>query len=233
MSFLEIEGLSAGYGNATVLRNLSLSVDKGEALGVLGRNGAGKSTLLLSIFGQTRIFGGQIRVGGVRTDRLPAYRAAHLGVSFSPQGRLILPNLTVEENLSMSLATGRRGEWTLDRVYELFPILRERARQPGTALSGGQLQMLAIGRALMANPEVLVLDEPTEGLAPVIIQQIGRTIRLLKSQGFTIVLVEQNFRFAASVADRHYVVEQGRVVDEIATADLDANTDKLHAYLGV
>lgn len=220
MSFLEISNLSAGYGNATVLRNLSLAVDKGEALAVVGRNGAGKSTLLLSIFGQTRIFGGEIRVGGARIDRLPAYRAAHLGVSFSPQGRMILPNLTVEENLSMSLSTGRRGEWSLKSVYDLFPILRERASQPGTALSGGQLQMLAIGRALMANPEVLVLDEPTEGLAPVLVDTLVEALKRIRAGGAGILVVEQHHGLIRAVTDRFVVVAKGEIRGGGASAEM-------------
>jgi len=211
MSFLEIKGLNAGYGNAVVLRDVTLSVGRGEAIGVLGRNGAGKSTLMMSIFGQTRIFGGEIVVGGRRIDRLPAYRAAHCGVSLSPQGRMILPNLTIEENLMMTLATRRKGAWTLERVYDLFPILRERSRQPGTALSGGQLQMLAIGRALMANPEVLVLDEPTEGLAPVLVDILVEALKKVREEGTGILVVEQHHGLVRAVTDSFIVMAKGEI----------------------
>lgn len=211
MSFLQINALNAGYGNAVVLRDLTLSVDRGEALGVLGRNGAGKSTLMLSIFGQTRIFGGEILVGGRRIDRLPAHCAAQSGVSLSPQGRMILSNLTIEENLMMSLATGRKGLWNLDRVYDLFPILRERARQPGTALSGGQLQMLAIGRALMANPEVLVLDEPSEGLAPVLVDVLVDALKKIRHEGTGILVVEQHHGLIREVTERFVVMSKGEI----------------------
>lgn len=228
MSFLKISDLSAGYGKATVLRNLSLSVDRGEAIGIVGRNGAGKSTLLLSIFGQTRVFGGEISVAGRRIDTLPAYRAAHLGVSFSPQGRLILPNLTVQENLSMSLSTGRTGHWTLETVYDLFPILRERARRPGTALSGGQLQMLAIGRALMANPEVLVLDEPTEGLAPVLVDTLIEALQKVRSMGTGILVVEQHHALIRAVTDRFVVMAKGQIR---GGGDSAAMAHEEHAHL--
>ena len=222
MSFLEISDLTAGYGKATILRNLSLSVDRGESVGIVGRNGAGKSTLLLSIFGQTRIFGGEIRVAGTRIDKLPAYRAAHLGVSFAPQGRMILPNLTVQENLCMSMATNRKGDWTLEGVFDLFPVLRERARQPGMALSGGQLQMLAIGRALMANPEVLVLDEPTEGLAPVLVDVLTEALLKVRASGTGILVVEQHHALIRAVTDRFVVVAKGEIRGEGNSADMAA-----------
>lgn len=228
MSFLDISDLSAGYGKATVLRNLSLSVDRGESVGIVGRNGAGKSTLLLSIFGQTRIFGGAISVAGTRIDRLPAYRAAHLGVSISPQGRMVLPNLTVQENLSMSLATGRKGEWTLATVFDLFPVLRERAHQPGTALSGGQLQMLAIGRALMANPEVLVLDEPTEGLAPVLVDVLTEALHKVRASGTGILVVEQHHALIRAVTTRFVVIAKGQIRGGGASADMASDE---HAHL--
>ncbi len=222
MSFLEISDLTSGYGKATILRNLSLSVDRGESVGIVGRNGAGKSTLLLSIFGQTRVFGGEIRVAGTRIDRLPAYRAAHLGVSFSPQGRMILPNLTVQENLCMSLATGRKGDWTLEGVFDLFPVLRERARQPGMALSGGQLQMLAIGRALMANPEVLVLDEPTEGLAPVLVDVLTEALLKVRASGTGILVVEQHHALIRAVTDRFVVMAKGEIRGGGTSAEMAA-----------
>ena len=199
---------------------------------LLGRNGAGKTTTLLAIMGILAKRSGSIQFDGQETIGLAPRHIARRGIAICPEERGIFSSLNVEENLMLP-PTIAAGGLSVERIYELFPNLKERRRSQGTKLSGGEQQMLAIARILRTGARLLLLDEPTEGLAPVIVQQIGRTITALKNEGFTIVLVEQNFRFAASVADRHYVVDQGRVVDMIPNADLDANIDKLHAYLGV
>jgi branched-chain amino acid transport system ATP-binding protein len=199
---------------------------------LLGRNGAGKTTTLKSIMGMVPRREGSIRFKGTETVRLPSNRVARLGIAFCPEERGIFASLDVEENLLLppQVAAGGLG---LQQIYELFPNLRERLRSQGTKLSGGEQQMLAIARILRTGARLLLLDEPTEGLAPVIVQQIGRTIARLKQEGFTILLVEQNFRFAQAVADRHYIVEHGRVVDMVPGAQLEANMARVHEYLGV
>ena len=199
---------------------------------LLGRNGAGKTTTLKSIMGIVGRRRGSVRLDGRELIGLPSNQIARLGLAFCPEERGIFASLTVEENLLLP-PTVRSGGLCVDAIYELFPNLRERLRAGGTTLSGGEQQMLAIGRILRTGARLLLLDEPTEGLAPVIVQQIGATLRRLKREGFTVLLVEQNFRFAATVADRHYVMEHGRVVDMIPNAELDANMTKLHDYLGV
>jgi branched-chain amino acid transport system ATP-binding protein len=199
---------------------------------LLGRNGAGKTTTLRSIMGVVPRREGSIVFEGKETSGLPSNRIARLGIGYCPEERGIFSSLNVEENLLLPPVV-RAGGLTVDDIYEMFPNLKERRTSQGTKLSGGEQQMLAIGRILRTGARLLLLDEPTEGLAPVIVQQIGRTIARLKSQGFTILLVEQNFRFAATVADRHYVIEHGRVADMIPNKDLDANMNKLHDYLGV
>ena len=199
---------------------------------MLGRNGAGKTTTLKSLMGVVPRREGSVRYDGVEIVRLPSNRIARLGLAWCPEERGIFSSLSVEENLMLPPRV-RDGGLAVEQVFELFPNLRERRRSQGTKLSGGEQQMLAIGRILRTGARLLLLDEPTEGLAPVIVQQIGRTIARLKVEGFTILLVEQNFRFAATVADRHYVMENGRVVDQIPNAELDANMNKLHDYLGV
>jgi branched-chain amino acid transport system ATP-binding protein len=215
-----------------VLHGVSFEVRTGEVVTLLGRNGAGKTTTLKSIMGMTPRRRGSIRFDGRELVGLASNRIARLGLAFCPEERGIFASLTVEENLLLPPAV-RAGGLGTDAIFGLFPNLRTRLRSQGTTLSGGEQQMLAIARILRTGARVLLLDEPTEGLAPVIVQQIGATIRRLKAEGFTILLVEQNFRFAATVADRHYVMEHGRVVDMVPNADLAAQMEKLHEYLGV
>ena len=229
---LAVRDLNAWYGESHILHGVAFDVAPGEVVTLLGRNGAGKTTTLKSILGVVPRREGSVRFDGHETIRLSSNRIARLGLAWCPEERGIFASLNVEENLLLPPKV-RDGGLGLDQIYGLFPNLRERRRSQGTKLSGGEQQMLAIGRILRTGARLLLLDEPTEGLAPVIVQQIGRTIASLKAQGFTILLVEQNFRFAATVADRHYVMENGRVVDLIPNAELDANMAKLHDYLGV
>ena len=229
---LAVRGLEAWYGESHVLHGIDLDVAPGEVVTLLGRNGAGKTTTLKSIMGILPKRAGSVTLEGRDIIRLPARAIARMGVGFVPEERGIFASLSVEENLYLPPQV-KPGGLAVEQIFELFPNLRERLSSQGTKLSGGEQQMLAIGRILRTGAKLLLLDEPTEGLAPVIVQQIGNTIRRLKGQGFTIVLVEGNFRFASTVADRHYVVEQGRVIDTIPNAELDKNVDKLHAYLGV
>ena len=229
---LAVKGLEGWYGESHVLHGVQFHVREGEVVTLLGRNGAGKTTTLKAIMGILGKRRGSVVFDGKELIDLPSRVIARAGIGFCPEERGIFSSLSVEENLMLPPKI-KPGGLSVEQIFELFPNLKERLNSQGTKLSGGEQQMLAIGRILRTGANLLLLDEPTEGLAPVIIQQIGRTIRLLKQQGFTIILVEQNFHFAASVADRHYVVEQGRVIDEFANADLDANLDKLHAYLGV
>jgi branched-chain amino acid transport system ATP-binding protein len=229
---LAVRGLEAWYGESHVLHGIDFDVAPGEVVTLLGRNGAGKTTTLKSIIGIIGKRRGSIVFNGVETIRLPSRTIARLGVGYVPEERGIFSTLDVEENLNLPPRV-KPGGLSVEQVFELFPNLKERLRSQGTKLSGGEQQMLAIGRILRTGANFLLLDEPTEGLAPVIIEQIGRTIARLKREGFTIILVEQNFRFASTVADRHYVVEQGKVIDMIPNAELDRNIDKLHAYLGV
>jgi branched-chain amino acid transport system ATP-binding protein len=229
---LAVRGLNAWYGESHILHGVDFDVRPGEVVTLLGRNGAGKTTTLKSIMGVVPRREGSVRYEGNETVGLTSNRIARLGLAWCPEERGIFSSLNVEENLMLPPRV-REGGLAVEQIYELFPNLRERRRSQGTKLSGGEQQMLAIGRILRTGARLLLLDEPTEGLAPVIVQQIGRTIARLKAEGFTILLVEQNFRFASTVADRHYVMENGRVVDQIANADLDANMAKLHEYLGV
>jgi branched-chain amino acid transport system ATP-binding protein len=229
---LSVRGLEAWYGESHVLHGVDLDVREGEVVTLLGRNGAGKTTTLKSIMGVIGKRKGSVVVEGQETIALPSRTIARLGIGYVPEERGIYASLSVEENLLLPPQV-RPGGLTLPQIFELFPNIRERLKSQGNKLSGGEQQMLAIGRILRTGAHLLLLDEPTEGLAPVIIDQIGATIRKLKQEGYTIVLVEQNFRFAATVADRHYVVEQGKVIDMIPNAELDANIDKLHGYLGV
>ena len=229
---LEVAGLEGWYGESHVLHGIDFHVNEGEVVTLLGRNGAGKTSTMLGIMGILPRRAGSVRFDGTETVDMQPRHIARLGIAICPEERGIFSSLSVEENLMLPPRI-RDGGLTVERIYELFPNLKERRRSQGTKLSGGEQQMLAIARILRTGARFLLLDEPTEGLAPVIVQQIGRTIEALKKEGFTILLVEQNFRFAASVADRHYVVDQGRVIDMIPNADLDENIDKLHAYLGV
>ena len=229
---LSVSNLQAWYGESHVLHGVSFEVNTGEVVTLLGRNGAGKTTTLKSIMGMVGKCTGSVNFGGRELVGLASNVIARAGIAFCPEERGIFASLDVEENLELPPAV-RLGGLTRGRIFELFPNLKARLRSQGTKLSGGEQQMLAIGRILRTGARLLLLDEPTEGLAPVIIQQIGRTIRTLKEQGFTIILVEQNFHFAATVADRYYVMERGRVAEGFAQPDLDANRSKLHEYLGV
>jgi branched-chain amino acid transport system ATP-binding protein len=229
---LAVRGLNAWYGESHILHGVDFDVREGEVVTLLGRNGAGKTTTLKSIMGVVPRREGSVLFEGSETIAMASNRIARRGVAWCPEERGIFASLNVVENLMLPPQV-RAGGLSLEAIYQLFPNLRERGASQGTKLSGGEQQMLAIGRILRTGARFLMLDEPTEGLAPVIVQQIGNTINMLKKQHFTILLVEQNFRFAASVADRHYVMEHGRIVDMIANAELAANTPKLHKYLGV
>ncbi len=231
-TLLSVKDLHGWYGESHVLHGINFDVSGGEVVTLLGRNGAGKTTTLLAIMGILAKRKGSVTLTGREIISLPARAIARAGIAFCPEERGIFSSLSVEENLMLPPKV-RDGGLTVEQIFELFPNLKERLSSQGTKLSGGEQQMLAIGRILRTGAKLLLLDEPTEGLAPVIVQQIGHTIARLKREGFTIVLVEQNFRFAASVADRHYVVEQGKVIDSIPNEELDRNIDKLHAYLGV
>jgi branched-chain amino acid transport system ATP-binding protein len=230
---LAVKDLQAWYGESHVLHGVSFDVREGEVVTLLGRNGAGKTTTLKSIMGIVGQRAGSVRFEGRELIDTASNKIARAGIAFCCEERGIFASLTVEENLLLPPVV-KPGGLPLDTIFELFPNLKERrSSSQGTKLSGGEQQMLAIARILRTGARLLLLDEPTEGLAPVIIQQIGKTIRTLKQQGFTILLVEQNFRFASTVADRYYVMENGRVVEGFASADLNANLDKLHDYLGV
>lgn len=229
---LSVKDLHAWYGESHVLHGVDFEVRRGEVVTLLGRNGVGKTTTMKSIMGIVARREGSIVFEGVETIRLPSNRIAKLGIAICPEERGIFASLSVVENLMLPPKV-REGGFDVERVYGLFPNLKERQASQGTKLSGGEQQMLAIGRILRTGATLLLLDEPTEGLAPVIVQQIGRTIEKLKQEGLTILLVEQNFRFAQTVADRHYVMENGRVVDMIPNAQLEVNMAKVHEYLGV
>jgi branched-chain amino acid transport system ATP-binding protein len=230
---LVIKDLQAWYGESHILHGVTFDVNEGEVVTLLGRNGAGKTTTLKSIMGIVGHRTGSVRFQAEELIGRNSDQIARAGVAFCPEERGVFSSLNVEENLLLPPVV-KPGGLSLDRVFELFPNLKERlGSSQGTKLSGGEQQMLAIGRILRTGARLLLLDEPTEGLAPVIIQQIGKTIRTLKEQGFTILLVEQNFRFASTVADRYYVMEHGRIIDQFANAELDANVEKLHDYLGV
>jgi branched-chain amino acid transport system ATP-binding protein len=229
---LSVSGLQAWYGESHILHGVNFEVRPGEVVTLLGRNGAGKTTTLKSIMGIVGKRVGSVRFENVETIRLTSDRIARLGVAFCPEERGIFGSLSVQENLMLPPRI-KAGGLTLDRIFELFPNIKERLASQGTKLSGGEQQMLAVARILRTGAHFLMLDEPTEGLAPVIIEQIGRTIAQLKQEGFTILLVEQNFRFASTVADRYYVMEHGNVIDAFANSELEANMGKLHEYLGV
>jgi branched-chain amino acid transport system ATP-binding protein len=229
---LAVRGLNGWYGESHVLHGMEFDVAEGEVVTLLGRNGAGKTTTLKAVMGILQKRTGSVTFGGTETIGLPARAIARLGIAFCPEERGIFSSLSVEENLMLPPQI-RPGGLSVAQIFELFPNLKERLSSQGTKLSGGEQQMLAIARILRTGSKLLLLDEPTEGLAPVIVQQIGATIARLKGEGFTIVLVEQNFRFASSVADRHYIVEQGRVIDIMPNDEIEANTGKLKAYLGV
>jgi branched-chain amino acid transport system ATP-binding protein len=227
---LEVDGIHTYYGESHILHGVSLRVEAGEAVALLGRNGAGKTTMIRSIVGFTPPRDGRIVFDGESIQRWPAHRIARRGLALVPQGRRIFAPLTVRENLVLG---ARADGWTLERAFELFPRLRERAEQSGGTLSGGEQQMLAIARALLTNGRLLLLDEPSEGLAPLIVREIGRVVTGLKGQRLSILLVEQNYHLALQVADRVYVMNKGQIVYEGTPAGLEANEDVKRRYLGV
>jgi branched-chain amino acid transport system ATP-binding protein len=231
-ALLSVRDLQAWYGESHILHGMNFEVRTGEVVTLLGRNGAGKTTTLKSVMGIIGKRTGTINFDGHDISRASSDKIAKRGIAFCPEERGIFASLDVRENLMLPPQV-RPGGLSLEQIFELFPNLRERLKSQGTKLSGGEQQMLAIARILRTGARFLMLDEPTEGLAPVIIQQIGHTIARLKKEGFTILLVEQNFRFAATVADRYYVVEHGTIIDGFANSELEANMDKLHTYLGV
>ena len=230
---LRVTGLHAWYGESHILHGVEFAVERGEVVTLLGRNGAGRTTTLKSILGMVGRRSGSIMVNGTETSHWPTHKIAHLGVGYCPEERGIFSSLSVEENLLLPPRV-RNGGMSVDEIYALFPNLKERrATSQATRLSGGEQQMLAMARILRTGAQLLLLDEITEGLAPVIVQTLARVIRQLKERGFTIVLVEQNFRFAAPLADRHYVMESGRIAQSFAAAELESKMNVLHEYLGV
>jgi branched-chain amino acid transport system ATP-binding protein len=229
---LAVRDLHGWYGESHILHGMSFDVNAGEVVTLLGRNGAGKTTTMRAVMGMLPKRQGSVHFEGKELIRLKSDRIARQGLAYCPEERGIFASLNVRENLLLPPKV-KDGGLSVEQIYDLFPNLKERSGSQGTKLSGGEQQMLAIARILRTGAKLLLLDEPTEGLAPVIVQQIGHTIRMLREQGFTILLVEQNFRFAATVADRHYVVEHGKVIDMIPNAAIDANREKLKSYLGV
>ena len=230
---LRVENLQAWYGESHILHGVNLVVQKGEVVTLLGRNGAGRTSTLKAILGLVGRRTGSILVNGIETIGWPTYKIAHLGIGYTPEERGIFSSLSVEENLMLPPELAKGG-MSVDEIFEMFPNLRERRHtSQGTKLSGGEQQMLAMARILRTGANLLLLDEITEGLAPVIVQTLGRIITKLKERGFTIVLVEQNFRFAAPLADRHYVMEHGKIAETFAASELEAKTNMLHEYLGV
>ncbi len=232
---LQVRGLETAYGLSQVLFGVSLDVAEGEVVTLLGRNGMGKTTTVLSLMGVVRPRAGEVRFAGSALAGLPSYRVAKAGLGLVPEGRQVFPNLTVRENLVATAANrrGARAAWTEGRVYALFPSLRERHRHLGNQLSGGEQQMLAIGRALMTNPRLLILDEATEGLAPLVRADIYRSISQLKTEGLSILVIDKDVRALTKVAARHYVLEKGRVVWSGSSAELDRSEDVQHRYLGI
>jgi len=230
---LRIKGLQAWYNESHILHGVDLDVGEGEVVTLLGRNGAGKTTTLKAVMGIVGKRSGSVMFRGQELVGLPIERIARLGVALCPEERAVFASLTVKENLFLPPQIAKTGAMSVEHIYALFPNLRERLASGGGKLSGGEQQMLAIARILRTGARFLMLDEPTEGLAPVIIQQIGRTIAELKREGFTILLVEQNFRFASILADRFFVMEHGRIIDAFTNAELDGKMDMLHEALGV
>jgi branched-chain amino acid transport system ATP-binding protein len=231
-TLLKVADLHGWYGESHILHGMNFEIREGEVVTLLGRNGAGKTTTLRAIMGMLGRAEGSIRFEGHEMRGLASNKIAKHGIAYCPEERGIFASLSVEENLTLPPIV-RPGGMSVPEIYEIFPNLQERRKSPGTKLSGGEQQMLAIGRILRTGASLLLLDEPSEGLAPVIVQRIGEVIRALKAKGFTILLVEQNFRFASTVADRHYVVEHGTVIDMIKNSEIAVNADKLHTYLGV
>jgi branched-chain amino acid transport system ATP-binding protein len=230
--FLRVTGLHAFYGESHVLHGIDFQVNRGELVTLLGRNGSGRTTTLRAILGLTDRRTGSIMVNGREAIALPTHRIAHLGIGYCPEERGIYASLTCEENLLLPPEVASGG-MSLGEIYAMFPNLKERRNSPGMRLSGGEQQMLAVARILRTGARLLLLDEITEGLAPVIVQTLGRVLRALKDKGLTIVLVEQNFRFAAPLADRHFVLEHGRVVLQVEKHEVESNLDRLHELLGV
>lgn len=228
MTLLSLQHVDAGYGRARVLHDVSIEIARGERVAVLGRNGVGKTTIVNACLGIAALHNGSIAFAGRAVSTIRHFTAARSGIAVVPQGRRIVPGLTVRENLLLGAAVDRKGAWDVDRVFELFPMLRERTNQAGTSLSGGQQQMLAIGRALMANPDLLVLDEPSEGLAPVIVDGLAETLRDLAGTGTSILLIEQNFGLVHRVAERYYVLAKGSIVEAGVLAGLSMETLKKH-----
>jgi len=225
---LAFEGVESGYGAAKVLHGIDLAVGERERVAILGRNGVGKTTVVNTLLGIARLTAGAVRFGGQKVDPIAHYAAARAGISVVQQGRAIIPNLSIRENLLLGAAVRRPGPWRLERVYELFPILQERSESPGTALSGGQQQMLAIGRALMANPALLILDEPSEGLAPVIVDELADVLVRLFEGGTSLLLIEQNYGLVRRVASRYYVLSKGSIVEQGDLAGLSMESLKKH-----
>lgn len=230
-TLLHMDDVHAYYGAAHILQGLSLRVDEGERVALIGRNGVGKTTTVNTLMGIARLGSGEIRLDGTLVRKALPYTPAQFQIAIVPQGRCIIANLTIEENLLLGSASRRSGPWNLREIYRLFPILKERARTPGTALSGGQQQMLAIGRALMANPRLMILDEPTEGLAPVIVDQLADTLNQVTRQGTAILLIEQNLGLVARTTARYYAVEKGRITTSGAVDP--ANLNELHSHIAV
>jgi len=232
VEYLRVTDLHAFYGESHILHGIDFVVNRGEVVTLLGRNGAGRTTTLRAILGLTGKRAGSIMVNGREVIAMPTHGIAHLGIGYCPEERGIFASLSAEENLLLPPAVASGG-MSIDEIYAMFPNLQERRASPGMRLSGGEQQMLAIARILRTGARLLLLDEISEGLAPVIVQTLGRVIRTLKERGYTIIMVEQNFRFAAPLADRHYVIEHGRIVETVTMAELDAKMDKLHVLLGV
>ena len=230
--FLRVTDLHAFYGESHILHGVDFVVNRGEVVTLLGRNGAGRTTTLKAILGLVGRRTGSVMLNGTEVMHLPPHRIAHLGIGYCPEERGIFASLTCEENLLLPPKVGSGG-MSVAQIYAMFPNLEERRSSPGTRLSGGEQQMLAVARILRTGARLLLLDEITEGLAPVIVQELGRVVRTLKEQGYTIIMVEQNFRFTAPLADRHYVMEQGRIAEMVGKEELDAKADMLHEYLGV
>ncbi len=233
MMALALENCDVFYGKAQALHHVSIDVAEGEIVSLIGRNGAGKSTLLKTVIGMNRVAAGRRLVAGKDVTRLQPHELGRLGVAFVPENRRIFPNLSVEENLRIATVMGRKGPWELERVYELFPRLQERAAQPGDTLSGGEQQMLAIGRGLLTNPNILLLDEPTEGLAPLIVDLLVEAMRTINREGTAILLVEQNLRVPLKLAERQFVIDNGRILWTGTTAELQANRAQIETLISV
>jgi len=229
---LSVHDVNAHYGEATVLRGVSLQVAAGEVVTLVGRNGAGKTTLLRCLMGLHRNMTGRVELDGRDVTTLPAHKRCRLGLGYVPDDRGVYATLTVEENLTLPPAIGPDA-WPLEKVYDTFPVLAERRKQSGTHLSGGEQQMLSVARVLRMGARLLLADEPTEGLAPILVQQIGDIIRKVKEHGVTVLLIEQNIHFAATVADRHYLMSQGRVVETLDNAEVERREHELLEYLGI